>query len=211
MGRPYQLVLFDLDGVLIDSRRVMELSWQAVRERFGIDIPFASYFALIGRPFVDIMDALGVGHLAQEIESVYMSTSLANFQHGLQFPGIDAMLASLSAHEIEVGIITSKDEVRTTKILRYFPTRFATVGTPERIKRGKPAPDALLRAMVEVGVDPRDTLFVGDMDVDQEAAARACVSYAHVRWGYGNPVGPCRMAEVPDDITSMGLDLHDER
>ena len=55
-----KLVLFDLDGVLIESRENMEVSWSAVQSAFGIDIPFEDYFKNIGRPFNDILKLIGV-------------------------------------------------------------------------------------------------------------------------------------------------------
>ena len=46
-----KLILFDLDGVLIDSKENMRISWQAVQTAFEIDVPFPLYFAGIGARF----------------------------------------------------------------------------------------------------------------------------------------------------------------
>ena len=51
--------------------------------------------------------------------------------------------------------------------------------------KGKPAPDHILYAMSELNMNASDTLYIGDMDVDYEAAKRAHVNYAHALWGYG--------------------------
>ena len=51
--------------------------------------------------------------------------------------------------------------------------------------KGKPAPDHILYAMSELNMNASDTLYIGDMDVDYEAAKRAQVDYAYALWGYG--------------------------
>jgi phosphoglycolate phosphatase-like HAD superfamily hydrolase len=50
---------------------------------------------------------------------------------------------------------------------------------------GKPAPGQLLESMADLNVDPKDSLFVGDAEVDAMAALRAGVNYCHANWGYG--------------------------
>ena len=72
------LVLFDLDGVIIDSRDNMELSWTAVRAETGVTVPFADYFGLIGRPFREILSMLGIEDGHDAIEVVARDTPLVN-------------------------------------------------------------------------------------------------------------------------------------
>jgi phosphoglycolate phosphatase-like HAD superfamily hydrolase len=55
--------------------------------------------------------------------------------------------------------------------------------------RGKPAPDHLLMAMAQAGSDPAETVYIGDMAADHEAARRAGIDYAHADWGYGRRPG----------------------
>ena len=53
-----KLVLFDLDGVLIDSKSNMRRSWECVIEEFALTVPFETYFSNIGRPFVGFFQLL---------------------------------------------------------------------------------------------------------------------------------------------------------
>src|SRR5690606_23280337 len=89
-----------------------------------------------------------------------------------------------------LGVVTSKPRQRAVPLVEMLGASFVTVRTPEAV-RGKPAPDPLMLAMVDAGVDPADTIYVGDMAVDQQAARRAGVAYAHAAWGYGHPDEPC--------------------
>jgi phosphoglycolate phosphatase-like HAD superfamily hydrolase len=81
---------------------------------------------------------------------------------------------------------------------------FSTVRTPSGGGRGKPAPDPILLALTDLGVDPADAVYVGDMPVDQEAAHRAGVPYVHAGWGYGCPGAPSAVvAESPKDLLKL--------
>jgi phosphoglycolate phosphatase len=183
-----RLVLFDLDGVLLDSADNMRRSWGALLEKTGLQIPFEDYFSKIGRPFPDIMEMLGLRSEAERLEKIYMTASFDFLRAATFFPGTLEILQELAREQIRTGIVTSKDRPRTSAVLEQLPSQFVTVQCPVKGYRGKPAPDYLLLAMAEANCDPAETLFVGDMTTDHEAAKRAGVSYAHVAWGYGSPI-----------------------
>ena len=178
-----KLVLFDLDGVLIDSRENMKHAWSAVQDNFSIQTPFDKYFELIGRPFSDILDILNLGGV-ENIEEVFNSSSLARMDLVKFYPHVVDTLIRLHNDGIRLGVVTSKDLIRTRKILSILPFDFDIVQTPDGMCRGKPAPDYLLLSMAVIGVDPDDTIYVGDMQVDHEAATRSRIDYLHANWGY---------------------------
>ena len=67
-------VIFDLDGVLIDSRENMSYAWSMVKHHCKIDISFEKYFDEIGKPFKDILHAIGVPEANYEqVEKIYNS------------------------------------------------------------------------------------------------------------------------------------------
>lgn len=188
------LILFDLDGVIIDSRANMEAAWRAVRDATGTSVPFEDYFALIGRAFHDIMSRLGIeAEMAQQAETVFRTASMQNLSLIDFFPGAADALEALAASGKKLGVVTSKDKLRTNAILALLPVDFVTVQTPNQRLRSKPAPDHLMSAMALAQTDPADSLYLGDMDSDYEAAQRAGVDYLHASWGYGARPAP----EVP--------------
>jgi HAD superfamily hydrolase (TIGR01549 family) len=210
--RDKRLALFDLDGVLLDSKENMRLSWDQVRKQLGVTVEFSSYFSRIGRPFKNIMDQLGLSEQAKEIESVYRISSMENLKLAQFYPGALEMLSNISASEVKIGIVTSKDKLRTDAILAMLPITFASVRTPNPAIRGKPAPDQLLAAMAEVGVDPADTLYIGDMAADHEAAVRARVDYIHAEWGYGlAPVDGSLIVSELSELSAMILGCEPKR
>lgn len=183
-----RLVLFDLDGVLLDSRRNMELAWGEVRRKTKIEVPFESYFALIGRPFRDILKGLGITENLDVIEETYMAASFYFLSEAMFYPRTQETLQRLKDQGRSLGIVTSKDAVRTKAVISHLKLPFATIQSPKAPYRGKPAPDHLLLAMAEAGVDPKETVYIGDMETDHQAAVRAGIDYIHAAWGYGSPL-----------------------
>ena len=181
-----KLILFDLDGVLIDSKKNMEAAWRAVRKDTKTGVSFESYFALIGRSFPDVMDCLGIdGETAKRAEIIFRTSSMKNISLINFFPNAAEILCELHSAGLKLGVVTSKDRLRTNAILAMLPVDFITVQTPNEKFRPKPAPDHLLAAIAVARTDPRDCLYVGDMDSDYAAACRAGIDYLHAEWGYG--------------------------
>jgi phosphoglycolate phosphatase len=202
-----QLVIFDLDGVLLDSRENMQVSWAAVQRAVGTAVPFENYFREIGKPFADIMDVLGLGSVEREAERAYMTASLQQSRLLRWFDGVEPMLTGLQDLGVKLAIVTSKDRQRTVKLVERLPVDFSTVQSPAAGLRGKPAPDHLLIACAHANTDPAQAIFVGDMIVDQQAANRANLDFIFAAWGYGKVV-PGSRAELnqPIDILQMVSD-----
>lgn len=197
-GARFGLVLFDLDGVLIDSRRNMEAAWSHVCSKFGLDIPFDHYFAEIGLPFSQIMDNIGAPGDRKALAAAYSAGSVANFGLIEVYPGVPELLDGVAAAGIRTGIVTSKDAERTRRAVDLIGRNFQAIRSPEAGLAGKPAPDQLLAAAADAGTAPTETVYVGDMAVDCTAALRAGMAYVHARWGYGKAPANCPVeAESP--------------
>jgi len=180
-----KLLLFDLDGVLLDSKSNMDSSWLAVCKKYGLDVSFESYFSHIGRPFKDILDILGILEQQQNIEKTFNDVSI-ELMHRVEFyDGVSSVLNWLQNKQVKTGIVTSKNANKTSKILSLLSFPFDIVQTPNDHLKGKPAPDHILYAITKLDISPSQVLYVGDMEVDCEAAKRAGVDYAHASWGYG--------------------------
>ncbi|MCP1197805.1 HAD family hydrolase [Notoacmeibacter sp. MSK16QG-6] len=204
----FDLILFDLDGVILDSRSNMERAWRAVQNEHELTTPFEAYFAEIGRPFADIMARLGLADRAAAIETTFRRSSTETISQTEFYDGMADVLSRISGSSVKAGIVTSKDEIRARLVLERLDCHFDIVLTPRADLRGKPAPDALLYAMALLHTDPVHTVFVGDMKSDHEAAKRAGIAYAHVDWGYGDPVDDDRhrLSEPQMLLTLLGLD-----
>ncbi|MGW0653317.1 HAD-IA family hydrolase [Streptomyces umbrinus] len=197
------VLLLDLDGVLVDTRPVMQEAWRAVQQSHGIDLPFEMYEQHLGRPFNDIMERLELAD-ADRIHQTYVEASKAAAPLARSFEGMEEVLHAFVAADWRLGVVTSKPLDRAAPLLAQLGCPFATVRAPGGPGRGKPAPDPLLLALVDLAADPASATYVGDMEVDDEAACRAGVSYVHAAWGYGAPGTPePRIAQSPMDLLRL--------
>ncbi|AXI89603.1 HAD family hydrolase [Streptomyces sp. ETH9427] len=196
-------LLLDLDGVLLDTRPVMRKAWRKVQEMHGITLPFHDYERHLGREFGDIMQRLGVTD-AEAVRRTYETESVGAAHLAQEFTGIVEMLHAFVAADWRLGVVTSKHIHRAAPLLACLGCPFATIRTPAGRGRSKPAPDPLLLALVDLGVDPAAAVYVGDMAVDQESAARAGVAYIHAGWGYGQPTSPApETAASPKELLRL--------
>ncbi|WP_328869652.1 HAD-IA family hydrolase [Streptomyces sp. NBC_00287] len=184
-----RVLLLDLDGVLMDTRPVMEEAWRAVQATHGIHVPFKAYQQCLGRPFGDIMDRLSIRD-TNRVHTTYSQAAKDASHLARPFDGMSETLHVCVAAGWLLGVVTSKPLDRAVPLLAQLGCPFGTVRAPGGPGRGKPAPDPILLALVDLAADPADAVYVGDMEVDQEAARRAGVAYVHAGWGYGAPGCP---------------------
>jgi CMP-N-acetylneuraminic acid synthetase/phosphoglycolate phosphatase-like HAD superfamily hydrolase len=182
-------VCFDLDGCLIDSIPVMKIAWQEAMNQTNLDINFDDYAELIGLPFFVILEQLEIDKTYhQKIKEIFDKISTDNLDKIIVFDSVIESLERLQKNNIKLSVATSKPKERTHLILStLFPTiNFDSITTPESVKRGKPFPDQLLLSCLDTGTEPKNSVYVGDMDVDRQAAERAGFNFLFAKWGYGN-------------------------
>lgn len=190
---------FDLDGVLIDSLKVMSKSWQAVAEKLAIDVEFDKYENYVGLPFENILKNLLISpSLFEKITRVYQDESIKNEDSIVIYKGVKDLLRYLNTQKVKVSLVTSKSQFRTERILnKYFADIvFDAVITPEKVVRGKPSPDSLLYACVLTGVNPSRSFYLGDMETDWQCAKSAGIKFGLAGWGYGKADSPIQFSTV---------------
>ncbi len=180
-----KLFVFDLDGVLIDSLSNMEHAWASVRVKHEIDVPFEKYKALIGKPFPDMMRELGLHDRHLEIFDTYKTHSRRCLDKIELYDDVYDTLTELKSQGHKIALCTSKSR-ETVALLEHKLPEFDYISCPKQGLRGKPNPDQLLFVMAFCNVDPIDTVYIGDMVYDKEAAERAGVHFEHATWGYGD-------------------------
>ena len=180
-----KLILFDLDGVLINSITNMETSWKKVQKDFNLSISFNKYSKHIGLPFKNILKKIGVKKDFDKIEKCYQFHSIKSINKIKMYPSVKTTLKTLKKLNIKVGIVTSKDRKRTLKLLKKNKLNFEIIVTPKKNLRGKPNPDQLEKAIKIAKIDKKNTVYVGDMLVDFKAAKNSNINYIHTEYGYG--------------------------
>ena len=181
------LYLFDLDGVILDSKKNMEISWDSVNNEFKLNRTFKKYFSLIGRDFQDILKKMKIENKSfYKIENFFKKESVKNFNKNKLYPGVKKVLNHLKKKKIKIGIVTSKDCLRTRKILKKFSLKFNEVRCGDNKLPGKPKPDKILSIMKKLKIKKEKTVYVGDMMVDKLTAKNAGIEYIHAQYGYSS-------------------------
>ncbi|MFE0460206.1 HAD family hydrolase [Kitasatospora sp. NPDC058965] len=180
----------------------MQAGWAEVRAQHGVSVSFSAYQEHLGRPFLDIMALLGLT-AAEALLETYDRACVLSSDRARIFPGMTEALLALANQGWLLGVVTSNALHRAQPLLARTGIPFATVRTPGR-ERGKPAPDPLLMALLDLRLDPAQAVYVGDMTVDQEAARRAGIAFVHALWGYGRLSEPAvATAESPSGLLAL--------
>ena len=180
-----KLFLFDLDGVLVDSKKNMEKSWSMVNKKFKYNKNFKQYFSKIGIPFEKILFKLNIKRDLENAKLLYQKTSIKNEKLIRLYPKVKKILKLLIEDGNKVGIVTSKDKKRSLKIIKKFKLKFSTVQCPEKNIKGKPNKDLIIRALAKTGFKNIDTYYIGDTNIDYITSKRANVNFIFAKYGYG--------------------------
>ncbi|MGE5626178.1 MAG: phosphoglycolate phosphatase [Bacillota bacterium] len=187
-----KLVLFDLDGTLLDTAPDMGAALNALRAEHKL-APLAQDRI---RPHVSqgapALLKLGFGIEPQDTRFAEMRARyLAIYQERLAletrpFHGIEPLLANLEQMGLPWGVVTNKPGWLTDPLLEALKLkgRAAAVVSGDTIARRKPHPDPLLHAAQLCGVPPEASVYVGDAPRDVEAAHAAGMLAVVAMYGY---------------------------
>ncbi|WP_410626680.1 HAD-IA family hydrolase [Amycolatopsis sp. cmx-8-4] len=204
--RPLRAIVFDLDGVLVDSFDVMRRAFTfAYREVVGSgEPPFAEYNRHLGRYFPDIMRIMG---LPLEMEEPFVSESTRLTGDVPLFRGVPELLRLLHDHGVKLAVATGKAGWRARALLDHLGVLelFDHVLGSDEVARPKPAPDIVLKALELLDVAPEEAVMVGDAVTDLAAAKGAGVVAVAALWGETDEVA--LLAAGPDLVVRRPADL----
>lgn len=202
----FQTVIFDLDGVIIDSIPVMRQAFTiAYAEVVGPGPPpFDTYRTHFGLGFDEIMRKMG---LPATMRGPFIRESNARVSEIRVYEGVRPMLSNLRRSGLKLGIATGKDGARARHILDVLSLRreFDAVLGSDEVERPKPAPDMVLRQLERFEVPPGAALMVGDAVADLRCGRNAGVRTAAALWGDGTP--SVLLPEKPDFVLRSPVEL----
>lgn len=198
-----QGVIFDLDGVLLDSSANMEASWEAVPEHLRKGVSYEHFRLAVGLPFKVAMKSLGLESAAQEIETFYRRGSLALQHLSVPFLGSNETLRELREMGTSLVLFTSKDCERTNSIIENFGWSFDSILCPDPAIPGKPSGIQLINLMEENGTAPSNYVYFGDSYHDFCAATDAEIPYRHCSWGFGERPQELNISNQVDSFDAL--------
>lgn len=186
-------VLFDLDGTLLDSAPDLVATLNHLRA--GLDLPALPLDELrhfVSRGAIGLIKA-GMPPCDDETLLAWRSSFLDHYQensfvHSRPFDGVEKVLSELANRNIPWGIVTNKMEFLTRPILAKagWLSSVSAVICGDTVTHSKPHPEPVLAACKMIGVEPANTLMVGDDLRDVEAGKSAGSRTAFVLYGYAD-------------------------
>jgi phosphoglycolate phosphatase len=216
MSAPLRLVVFDLDGTLVDSKHNIIAAVEEVARILGITCPpqdviprviGLSLMEALAQLFPDV-DASRHKALDREYREAFVRLRARPEYTEPLFDGTHEILAELDKHGFLLGIATGKARRGAQHFIARngFEGRFVTVQTPEDAP-GKPHPGMVLNALRETGAEARHTVMIGDTSYDIEMARAAGVHAIGVSWG-NHPVAELRAAGAHRCVDRLADLLH---
>jgi pyrophosphatase PpaX len=206
----FPVVLFDLDGTVIDSGAIILASMRhAAREVLGAEPPDELLMAAVGGPGLEAqMHALAPDRV-EELVDVYRAHNEPLHDGLVCCAGIDGVLVRLREEGRRLGIVTAKRRVTVELAFAQVPLAhlFDTVVGGDETERHKPDPEPLLLALERLGVGPDGAAYVGDAPFDVKAAKAAGVFSVGVTWG-GIHARERLEAEAPDALVDTSEELY---
>lgn len=187
----FKTFIFDLDGTLLNTLNdlaastnhalhtngMAERSIDEVRQFVGNGVRL-----LIERAVEPGTDKATIDRVFADFKTHYMHHSLDTTR---PYDGIMDMLHELHHRGIRIAVVSNKLYAATRELCHHFfaDTVEVAIGEKEGIRR-KPSPDTVIEAMLELGVDKADAVYVGDSDVDIATAKNCGIPCISVLWGF---------------------------
>ncbi len=198
------LVIFDLDGTLIDSSRDLANSVNATRAHLHLPpLEHETVYSYVGNGApVLIRRALGPEYSDDEVQNALLFF-LAYYRdhmldHTVLYPGVREILNRFHHAGIRMAVLTNKPVRFSQAIIDGLglTAHFQRVYGGNSFDQKKPHPIGIETLMTECGVSCDGTLMVGDSSVDVQTARNAHVKACGVTWGFQ----PETFAEFPPDF-----------
>jgi phosphoglycolate phosphatase len=211
----YRLIVFDLDGTLVDSRRDIAESANALLEICGgRPLPEETIGRMVGDGAATLVArafaAAGIERPPDALDRFLAIYDTRLLKHTRPYPQMPEVLEALGAR-MPLAVLTNKPLAATRAILaalglaRHFDEG-AVVGGDGPFAR-KPDPAGLRHLVSRAGVPPAAALLVGDSIVDWQAARNASTSICVARYGFGFEGFPLDELAPSDRVIDAPMDL----
>lgn len=188
-----KLVIFDLDGTLLNTIADLALSTNYALDKLGYPThDMAAYNFMVGNGINKLFErALPEGEKSEEnirrVRNEFIPYyDIHNADESRPYPGIPELLSDLQSAGVQLAVASNKYQAATEKLIaHYFPEiHFIAVFGQREGVNVKPDPTVVFDILKLATVEKEDVLYVGDSGVDMQTAANAEVTACGVTWGF---------------------------
>ena len=182
----FPVVLFDLDGTVIDSGAIILASMRHTAETVvGGEWSDAELMQAVGGPGLEAQMLALDPNRVDELVAVYRQHNEALHDTLDYCAGMDTVLAALRERGHRLGIVTAKRRVTADLAFARLPIKhlFETIVGGDETEHHKPHPEPLLLGLERLGAAASDAAYVGDSPFDMQAAKAAGMYAVGVSWG----------------------------
>ena len=213
--KKYSLAVFDMDGTLLDTLEDLKLSLNASLRSCGFpERTLEQVKGFVGNGIGKLVErGVPEGTPPQKTREVYEYFTKYYPVHcgdnTRAYPGIMQALRTLRLNGIMTAVVSNKADYAVKELAhRYFPGLFDEITGEVPGTARKPAPDGILKVISDAGVSRGRTVYIGDSEVDIEAAANAGVDCISVTWGFKEKEfliknGASVTADSPDELPAL--------
>ena len=174
-------VIFDMDGLMLDTESLGRETWREAAATIGIDFDLALLPAMIGRNYRDCREMLrehyGPAYPVERLTAACLVTfdAIVAREGIAQKPGLTELLDWLEREDVVRAVATStrRDRAEAQLLRQGLLARFATLVGGNEVERGKPEPDIFLLAATRLGVAAADCVVLEDSEPGVRAALAA--------------------------------------
>ena len=207
-----RLVIFDVDGTLIDSQTEIMAAMAAAFASEAIAMPeHNAVLSIVGLSLDEAFarlcpdsDVILRARLVEAYKASFAGLRTQGKEMGPMFPGTRDVLQTLQASDdVLLAVATGKSRRGLDKVLERHDLQ--GVFHSEQVADhhpSKPNPSMILTAMNELGVDARQTVMIGDTTFDMDMGRAAGVHTIGVSWGY-HPAEALRPDVLIDDFAAL--------
>ncbi len=212
LATPPSLVIFDLDGTLVDSLADLAVSVNFMRAEFGLEpIGLDDVKRGIGKGARDLVSKTmppNDGRIDEALQLFLGHNGRTLAVHSRLYPCVRELLKSLHLAGIPIALVSNKNTAHSELLLQSLGIveYFQTILGGDAVKNCKPAPDPLMEAIQRSGAQATTAVMIGDSINDFDAAAAAGVRSIGCTFGYGE-AGELKRATIRIDSLEELLPL----